>query len=109
MTAKVARGGALMDKPRWVRILAITVGWSMAAMIFEVPPYWGHCSISIANTRMPPGPENAGRHRGMGRVTVIVCGVIRLVSGFPRDRRFQLLLAHGVLLSERAHAGELLT
>jgi hypothetical protein len=25
MTAKVARGGAQMDKPRWVRILAITV------------------------------------------------------------------------------------
>ena len=38
MTAKVARGGALMDKPRWVRILAITVGCSMAARIFKVPP-----------------------------------------------------------------------
>jgi hypothetical protein len=45
MTVKVARGGALMDKPRWVRILAITVGSSRAAMIFKVPPHWGHCSI----------------------------------------------------------------
>jgi hypothetical protein len=39
MTAKVARGGARMDQPRWVRILAITVGCSRAAMIFKVPPH----------------------------------------------------------------------
>jgi hypothetical protein len=45
MTAKIARGGALIGKLRWVRSLAITVGCSRAAMIFEVPPQWGHCSI----------------------------------------------------------------
>jgi hypothetical protein len=33
-----ARGGARADKPRWVRILAITGGCSMAAMIVKVPP-----------------------------------------------------------------------
>jgi hypothetical protein len=31
------RGGARADKPRWVRILAITVGCSMTAMIVKVP------------------------------------------------------------------------
>jgi hypothetical protein len=31
------QGGAREDKPRWVRILAITVGSSMAAMILKVP------------------------------------------------------------------------
>jgi hypothetical protein len=76
MTAKVVRSGALMDKPRWVRILAITVGSSMAAMIFKGPPHWGYCSLLIANTRMPPGPADAGRRRVMGRIAVIVCGVI---------------------------------
>jgi hypothetical protein len=23
-----------------------------AAMIFKVPPHWGHCSMSISNTRL---------------------------------------------------------
>jgi len=31
-------GGALADKPRWVRILAITGGCPMAAIIVKVPP-----------------------------------------------------------------------
>jgi hypothetical protein len=34
------RRGALMDKPRRARMLAITVGCSMAAMIFKVLPQW---------------------------------------------------------------------
>ena len=34
------------------RILAITGGRSMAAMIFKAPPHWEHCSISISNTRL---------------------------------------------------------
>jgi hypothetical protein len=38
MPAKVARGGALMGKPRCARILAIRGGCSMAAMIVKVPP-----------------------------------------------------------------------
>ena len=41
-----ARGGARAGKPRWVRILVITEGCSMAAMIFKVPPDWGQCSIA---------------------------------------------------------------
>ena len=32
------RGGALVDNPRWARILAITAGSSMAAMIVKGPP-----------------------------------------------------------------------
>ena len=24
----------------------------MAAMIFKAPPHWGHCSMSISNTRL---------------------------------------------------------
>jgi len=41
MAAPGIGGGARADKPRWVRILAITGGSSMAAMIFKVPPQWG--------------------------------------------------------------------
>ena len=47
-----ARGGARAGKPRWVRILVITEGCSMAAIIFKVPPHWGQCSMSISNTRL---------------------------------------------------------
>jgi hypothetical protein len=46
------RGGARADKPRWERILAITVGSTMAAMIVKEPPHWGQCSMSIANTHL---------------------------------------------------------
>jgi hypothetical protein len=46
------RGGARAGKPRWMRILAITEGCSMAAMIFKGPPQWGQCSISILSTRL---------------------------------------------------------
>jgi hypothetical protein len=35
------RGGARVGKPRWVRILAITAGSSMAAMSFKAPPQFG--------------------------------------------------------------------
>ena len=45
-------GRSRADKPRWVRILAITGGSSMAAMSFKVPPHCGHCSMSISNTRL---------------------------------------------------------
>ena len=33
-----ARGGARVGRPRWLRILKITGGSSMAAMIFKAPP-----------------------------------------------------------------------
>ncbi len=39
-----ARGGVRADMPRCLRILAITVGSTMAAMIVKGPPQWGHCS-----------------------------------------------------------------
>src|SRR5262250_3404196 len=39
-----ARGGARVDKPRWLRILTITGGSSIAAMIFKAPPQFGQCS-----------------------------------------------------------------
>ena len=35
------RGGARVGRPRWVRILMITGGSSMAAMIFKLPPQFG--------------------------------------------------------------------
>ena len=46
------RGGALAGKPRGVRILTITAGSSMAAMILNSPPHCGQCSRSISNTRL---------------------------------------------------------
>src|SRR5499433_94909 len=39
-----ARGGARVGRPRWLRILMITGGSSMAAMIFKAPPQLGQCS-----------------------------------------------------------------
>src|SRR5215468_9159861 len=47
-----ARGGARVDRPRWLRILTITGGSSMAAMIFKAPPQLGQCSTSISKTRL---------------------------------------------------------
>ena len=38
------RGGALAGKPRCGRILTITAGSSMAAMILNSPPHCGQCS-----------------------------------------------------------------
>jgi hypothetical protein len=46
------RGGARLGKPRWVRILAITAGSSMAAMIFKALPQFGQRSISMSKTRL---------------------------------------------------------
>src|SRR5262249_40933883 len=47
-------------RPRWARILTITGGSSMAAlrqvsrqaMIFKLPPPFGHCSMSMSKTRL---------------------------------------------------------
>ena len=47
-----------------IRILAITVRSSMAAMIFKAPPRWGHCSISISNTGTQPGVASSARQAG---------------------------------------------
>src|ERR671919_1671063 len=46
------RGGARVGRPRWVRILIITGGSSIAAMIFKAPPQFGHCSMSMSKTRL---------------------------------------------------------
>ena len=46
------RGGARVGKPKWVRILTITGGASIAAMIFKLPPQFGQCSMSISKTRL---------------------------------------------------------
>ena len=47
-----ARGGARVGRPRWLRILIITGGSSMAAMIFKAPPQLGQCFTSISKTRL---------------------------------------------------------
>ena len=47
-----ARGGARVGRPRWLRILMITGGSSMAAMIFKAPPQFGQCSMSMSKTRL---------------------------------------------------------
>lgn len=46
------RGGAQVGNPRWARILAITAGSSMAAMMVKGPPQCGQDAMSIANTRL---------------------------------------------------------
>src|SRR5262249_54365988 len=54
------RGGARVGRRRWARILTITGGSSMAAlrqvsrqaMIFELPPQFGQCSMSMSKTRL---------------------------------------------------------
>jgi len=46
------RGGARAGRPRWLRILTITGGSSMAAMIFKLPPQFGQCSMSMSKTRL---------------------------------------------------------
>jgi len=47
-----ARGGARVGSPKWLRILMITGGSSMAAMIFKAPPQLGQCSTSMSKTRL---------------------------------------------------------
>ena len=47
-----ARGGARVGRAKWVRILSITGGSSIAAMIFKAPPQLGRCSTSISKTRL---------------------------------------------------------
>ena len=53
------RGGARVGRPRWLRILTITGGSSIAvlrrvrtAMIFKAPPQFGQCSTSMSKTRL---------------------------------------------------------
>src|SRR5947208_16683568 len=47
-----AQGGARVGRPRWLRILIITGGSSIAAMIFKAPPQFGQCSTSMSKTRL---------------------------------------------------------
>jgi hypothetical protein len=63
------RAGARAGRPRCLRILMITGGSSMAAMIFKAPPQFGQCSMSISKTRfssLAQVPSNSdGRRRGI--------------------------------------------
>ena len=52
LDAPAQRGGARVGRPRWLRILTITGGSSMAAMIFKLPPQFGQCSMSMSKTRL---------------------------------------------------------
>jgi len=47
-----AFGGARLGKPRWVRILMITEGSSIAARMVKGPPHCGQIEWSIAKTRV---------------------------------------------------------
>ena len=47
-----AWGGARVSNPRWLSILPITAGSSMAARIVKGPPHCGHVVRSMANTRV---------------------------------------------------------
>src|SRR5262244_4486755 len=64
-----ARGGPRVDRPRWLRILSITGGSSIAAIIFKAPPQLGQCSISPCRHRAcrdrngGVNPRNASRVR----------------------------------------------
>ena len=51
------RGGARVGRPRWLRILMITGGSSIAAMIFKAPPQLGQCSMSMSKTRLSSRPQ----------------------------------------------------
>ena len=63
------RGGARVGRPRWLRILMITGGSSMAAlrrgsgqaMIFKAPPQFGQCSMYVEDPFEQPGPAHARR------------------------------------------------
>jgi len=48
----VARGGARLGKPKWVRILTITAGSSIAARRVKGPPHCGQVVMSMAKTRL---------------------------------------------------------
>src|SRR5215470_12022540 len=44
--------GRGMEAPRWLRILTMTGGSSIAVMIFKAPPQLGQRSTSISKTRL---------------------------------------------------------
>ena len=71
-----------------VRILVITGGCSMAAMIFKVPPQCGHCSISISNTRlssraqlMGAGAAGGGGSAWSAEGVLALTGTFGMISG----------------------------
>ena len=62
------RGRARAGRCRWVRILVITAGSTIAAMIFRRPPQFAQYSISISNTRLSRQAQlmRAGAEAGDG-------------------------------------------
>ena len=90
-----ARGGARAGKPRCVRILVITGGCSMAAMIFKVPPQCGQCSISISNTRlssraqlMGAGAAGGGSSAWSAEGVLALTGTFGMISNSGKGDRF---------------------
>ena len=69
-----ARGGARVGRPRWLRILSITGGSSMAAIIFKAPPQLGQCSMSMSKTRLSSLVPTYARRRTL-RFRVIAYGL----------------------------------
>ena len=78
-----ARGGARVGRPRWLRILTITGGSSMAAMIFKAPPQLGQCSMSMSKTRLS---SRAQLMRGVSPWAA-ACGHGVLLFGYDRKQQ----------------------
>ena len=76
------RGGARVGRPRWVRILTITGGSSMAAlrrgsgqaMIFKLPPQFGQCSMSMSKEHLSYCTSCSGFVLGAGCHVRARCG-----------------------------------
>ena len=72
------RGGARTGRPRWVRILDITAGSSIAAMIFSLAPQSGQWSMSILKAQR-------WRMTGSGRMPASTSGSFGAIQ--PRSLR----------------------
>src|SRR5262245_66489200 len=82
------RGGARVGSPKWLRILMITGGSSMAAMIFKALPQLGQCSMSISKTRWSGGPNLTSTVGGSrsSNINILVLQV-GTTFGFFNDKR----------------------
>jgi hypothetical protein len=88
MTAKVARGGARADKPRGVRVLAITVESTMAAMTLKVPPLLKGsvpCRYRTPGCRraqlMGASADGGGASPCSAEVSWVLTGALGMISG----------------------------
>jgi hypothetical protein len=65
LSGRMRRGGpgllvARVGKPRWLKILMITEGSSMAVRMANGPPHCGHVVRSMAKTRLIIAPSSSG-------------------------------------------------